>query len=294
MPRLNDMSWLVFDSYSGKRLEIDIQHDIEIRETLAIFERLRFPDTCMTHEQLAFALIELIDNSLRAQRERNVLSPVSLRLQLEGSTLEIAVADHGGGFDPSSLPFPIDGPLDDIDPMSAPFAQYRIRSDFKRFGMGLFFVRKIFDTFQLRFIDEHGGNREWPSPEIVGSRIDIAIRVNDQRAEAPPEVENRKEKRDRCFARAIVMTGERRLGHIADMSDSGLRIRLMPLPRTPIPKRIDIMLALDEIGISPFHLTAENAWRLDDSNSSVLGLKALGFDDEAAKSSFEALRQYYR
>jgi anti-sigma regulatory factor (Ser/Thr protein kinase) len=286
------MSWLNFDSCVGNRLELAFPHDIDIKGILTTFEALRIPGTANTDERIVFALIELISNSLRAQKERAAADPVLVEIGVDGSRLMADVSDHGGGFDPDKLPFSLDVPVEGIDLMAEPFAQYRLRHGLARFGMGLVFARRVFSDFSLEFVDGSGNRRAWPSAEIVGTRIRLGMALNGTMS-IPPAGEHRSEKRDRCFAK-VALESSRSLGHVTDISDTGLKVLLMPIPTESVSEEQLISLSPSELGIPPFRVRAKTAWRLDGEESTVLGMRLLGFPDESAKAGFEALRLHYR
>jgi Anti-sigma regulatory factor (Ser/Thr protein kinase) len=286
------MSGLSFDSCTGDHLELAIPYDIDMRGMLAIFKALRFPRTEKPEEQIEYAIIELISNALRAQRERDTHDPVVVRLKIDGPRLEATIIDHGGGFDPAILPFSLDAPIADIDPMAESFTQYRLRNNLARFGMGLIFARKTFPAFSLDFIDRGNNSRSWPSTDIIGTRIMLGIDV-PRAHDIPSGEEKRSEARDRCYAQAS-LASNRILGHVTNISDTGLRIRFMLLVPDPVPEVQELLLSMGELGLPPFPVTARTAWKLDDGASTLLGMKLLSFPDEEAKSRFETLRQYYQ
>jgi anti-sigma regulatory factor (Ser/Thr protein kinase) len=285
------MRALVFDSYAGGALKLSFPHDIDIRDTLAIFRKLHFPETGKTDEQLSIALIELITNSLRAQAERKVKEPVMLDVSSDALHLSVRVADHGGGFDPASLPFDLNKPLGEIDLNAEPFSEYRRRHGYARFGLGLILVRKTFQSFDLCFVDEFGNKLTWPSPAIIGTVISLRSELHG--GECPAAMVNqRRSRRDQCFARACLRDPDA-LGHVIDISDEGLRVQFISLLHEWQGNDHRLLLSMSEIGIVPFTINVQPMWRIEKNDSTIVGMKLQSFSDEAGRTGFEALRKYY-
>jgi hypothetical protein len=139
------------------------------------FEKLEYPNTDMPNEQISFALLELISNSMRALNERKSDEPIIVDIWTDERVLMFTVSDKGGGFDPASLPCPLDADVDSVNVMSSDFGAYRQRCDFKRFGIGLVAVRKFFPIFELKFVDNENNEVAWPSTSIVGTIISIGL-----------------------------------------------------------------------------------------------------------------------
>jgi anti-sigma regulatory factor (Ser/Thr protein kinase) len=285
------MRSLVFDSCDGNALRLSFAHDIDIRDTLAIIRKLRFPETGMTDEQLSIALIELVTNSLRAQAERHAREPVLMDIRSDALELAVEVTDHGGGFDLAALPFDLNKPVEDIDPTAAPFSEYRRIHRYARFGMGLVLVRRTFQFFRLAFVDSLGRELAWPSPEIVGTVISLRSAI--QRGERPESPgDQRGSRRDLCLARACLL-GPDALGHVVDISEEGLRIRFITPLREWRQDDCRLLLSMSEIGIAPFTIGMNPMWRADKNNSTIVGMKLRADMDEAGRAGFGALRKYY-
>jgi len=145
------------------------------QEILKSFSEIRYPDTEIADEQITFAILELVSNSIRAHQERKTNESVIVEFRCEEDTLKVGIQDAGGGFDPKGLPYSFDEPVSSLDMMSPAFISYRERHDFQRFGMCLVAVRKVFPRFRLAFIDREMKPVEWPSGCIVGTRIDLEL-----------------------------------------------------------------------------------------------------------------------
>jgi anti-sigma regulatory factor (Ser/Thr protein kinase) len=264
---------------------------MEMREILSIFRKIHFPETGKSDEQLSIALIELITNSLRAQSEIGVKDPVLLDMYADTLYLSAKVSDHGGGFDPASLPFPLNEPIAAIDPTAEALVEYRNRHGFTRFGMGLVLVRRTFQSFDLCFVDRLGQKCAWPSPEIIGTEIRLRSEIQDMVGPLVM-VNQRKIKRDPCFARACLLAPDS-LGHVIDISEDGLRIQFIAPLREYSRPMYRLLLSMSEIGISPFTICVQPQWCMEKNDSSIVGMRITSFEDEAGSSGFAALRKYY-
>jgi anti-sigma regulatory factor (Ser/Thr protein kinase) len=285
------MRTLVFDSCEGGALKLSFPYDMEMRDILSIFRKIHFPETGKSDEQLSIALIELITNSLRAQSEIGVKDPVLLDVFADTLYLSVTVSDHGGGFDIATLPFPLNEPIEAIDPTAEAFVEYRNRHGFTRFGMGLVLVRRTFQAFALRFIDRLGHERAWPSPDIIGTEIHLSSEIQDKCGPLVM-VNQRKIRRDPCLARACLRAPDS-LGHVIDISEDGLRIQFIsPLHEYSRPA-YRLLLSMSEIGISPFTIRVQPQWCMEKNDSSIVGMRITAFEDEAGSSGFAALREYY-
>ena len=61
-----------FQSKQSDRITINIHPKADFREVLQILESIRFPDFVTNAENIKYAVLELINNSLRAHREKQV------------------------------------------------------------------------------------------------------------------------------------------------------------------------------------------------------------------------------
>jgi hypothetical protein len=154
---------------------IVVRPNSEFPAILRIFNALIYPVSGISADRISFAILELLSNSMRAQCERGREEPIVVRIWIEGNAMMASVQDRGGGFDPASLPYAFDAPVDSLDLMSPDFIEYRERSNNTRFGMGLVAVRKIFPLFSLKFVDASDRELPWPSPDIEGTRITLGL-----------------------------------------------------------------------------------------------------------------------
>jgi hypothetical protein len=169
------MTGIRYEGEERRAARIIVRPKSEFRTILRIFNAIQYPETGNADERISFALLELVSNSMRAQIERGREEPILVRIWIEEGRMMIKVADHGGGFDPSSLPYSFNAPVESLDMMSPEFIAYRERFDNTRFGMGLVAVRKIFPFFSLRFVDDTDTELPWPSPKIEGTIITLGV-----------------------------------------------------------------------------------------------------------------------
>ncbi len=166
---------IVFRNAQKSALRFLIKPGTPFPRILKSFSDLKFPDSDVADEQITFAILELVANSIRAHQERNTEEDVIVEFRCRDDALQVGILDAGGGFDPSGLPYSFEEPVTAIDLMSPAFMSYRERFGNQRFGMGLVAVRKVFPRFRLVFVDCMKNPVEWPSKVIVGTRIDLEL-----------------------------------------------------------------------------------------------------------------------
>ena len=125
-------------------------------------------------ENLRYSLLELVNNSIRAHRERRTDELITLRFSIEDNELIIILQDRGGGFDKSGLPYDLDKDVKDIDINDDSFMEYREKHGYHRFGMGLLVTKRTFDSFKLMFVDREGVlTLEYDKEETAGTHIEL-------------------------------------------------------------------------------------------------------------------------
>ena len=85
-----------FRSKRGDRIIVNIHPNADFREVLQTLESIRFPDFVRNAENIKYAVLELISNSLRAHRERRVDRQVMAVFRAGDSKIEVEVKDFGG------------------------------------------------------------------------------------------------------------------------------------------------------------------------------------------------------
>ena len=107
-------------------------------------------------ENMRYALLELVNNSIRAHKEKNQDGIINLSFKMSPDELIIKLCDEGGGFDKRDLPYDLDQKISDIDINNQDFLDYREKHGYHRFGMGLYITKKTFDAFILKFTEPDG------------------------------------------------------------------------------------------------------------------------------------------
>ena len=133
---------------------------------------IHFTGLPVKDEHVHFAVMELVNNSLRAQRETGRTTPIRLEYECLHYALRFVIQDAGGGFDPKNLPYDIHQPASNIDIHGPAFQAYREKHEFQRFGMGLYAVKKVFTSLNISFIDAHHHRMDWQPGKTWGTRIE--------------------------------------------------------------------------------------------------------------------------
>ncbi len=167
--------YLRFELKKTRRLSLEVCASVDFRRVLHTLERIRLPAFVANQDNVKYALLELVSNSLRAHRERSEPRPVHVALRSEQGRLRIAVRDYGGGFDPASLPYDLDDLPARVDHNSKEFHEYQRRNGFQRFGMGLLIARRTFPEFELRFLDGQDRAVPWAEGRVQGTLITLGI-----------------------------------------------------------------------------------------------------------------------
>jgi hypothetical protein len=167
---------LALRSRRCRQLRLNIHPSAEYRKILEVLNGLDLPASVGSPENVKFAVLELISNSLRAHRERRVEERVLTVLRYEDGHLTVSIRDFGGGFDPYSLPYDLEGDMQAVDPNSLRFQEYQKRNSFQRFGMGLLVARRVFPSFSLVFLDAAGQPVRWGEGTVSGTFIRMSTR----------------------------------------------------------------------------------------------------------------------
>jgi anti-sigma regulatory factor (Ser/Thr protein kinase) len=169
------------DGRKSRTIRVKVSPSADFRGVLHAFDSIEIPPTRVGPENLRFAILELINNSIRAHREHADDRDILIDLTVTSERLHIAVRDYGGGFDPTLLPYDLSADPKTLDIHMKSFQDYQTRNGFKKFGMGIYLAKKTFDHFQLIFLDENDTPTPWSPGGIVGTliRIDLAIGEDD-------------------------------------------------------------------------------------------------------------------
>jgi len=155
------------------RLTVDPQADF--RQVIHTLESIVIPPARVSDEHIRFAILELLNNSIRAHREKEEPRDIFVDLTVDNERLVVAIRDFGGGFDTSRLPYDLDKDPADLDLHSKPFEEYQKKNGYKRFGMGIYVARKTFDEFRLVFLDDQDRPMQWEQGKTVGTLITLAV-----------------------------------------------------------------------------------------------------------------------
>ena len=162
--------YIEYGNTKCKKLVFRISPKTPFQEILAKLNRVKFVGSTIATEHITYSVLELLNNSLRAQRENNIHDPILLRFQERQEGFNIYLRDWGGGFDISSLPYDITSKVEDIDIHNEEFEQYRQEHEYLRFGLGLYLARKTFPFFSISFIDPDEEPIDW-NPEITAGTV---------------------------------------------------------------------------------------------------------------------------
>jgi len=157
-----------------RQLRLSIHPAAEYRKVLDILNNLALPASVGSPENVKFAVLELISNSLRAHRERRVSERVHTVFRVEDGRLRVTIRDFGGGFDPSGLPYSLEDDAAAVDPSGPAFQEYQKRNNYQRFGMGLLVARRVFRCFSLGFLDPSGRPVRWGAGPVSGTFISMS------------------------------------------------------------------------------------------------------------------------
>jgi len=129
-------------------------------------------------ENIRYSLLELINNSIRAHKEKNETRDIQLRFRLTENELITTLKDWGGGFDKRRLPYDLDNEVNDIDINNQDFLEYREKHGYHRFGMGLYITKKTFTGFDLKFIGHNGEiQKDYEGQNTAGTLIELRSRL---------------------------------------------------------------------------------------------------------------------
>ena len=275
-------------SKEGTSVNIRIHPRTDFREILKTLNALFFPRYIKNQEDIKYAVLELISNSQRAHREKEVEEEIVASFQIAKENLEVSVRDCGRGFDPGILPYQLDENFRDIDPLSEAFQKYQERYHYSRFGMGLLVVKKVFPRFELGFIDFNEKTIPWRAGKVMGTLIQLArsITMSD---------EHRSLRRVHTYAKAFLVE-EKMPGYVRNLSRSGCQIAL--LKRIPLKRGDNLMVQVipgDEIGIPPFMIALQVAWIQPDPFYYLIGGKTTtpSAEENRNRTSLNELCEYW-
>jgi len=182
--------YIEFKKKKYKKLELKIYPTISFQFVLSKMDLINFIGSGIPSEHIVYAVLELLNNSLRAHRKKHIKKPISLEFTTLSEGFEIVIRDWGGGFDLHSLPYNLDAEIDEINIHDEKFEQYRQENNYKKFGLGLYLARKTFPVFELSFFDRNRGRAAWSPGNTAGTEIRLRTSPSEDvyQIQADPEV----------------------------------------------------------------------------------------------------------
>ena len=105
--------------------------------------------------------------------------------------------------------------------------------------------------------------------------------------------EKRKANRERCFAQAL-LPAMAAYGYVADISLSGILVRIPGDSPEPLEGTQGITISLDGLAIPSFGLEVERRWSRREVKSTLVGFRIVGAADEDGRRRLAALIEHYR
>ena len=159
----------------SRTIRLTVSPHADFRQVIRILGEISIPPTRMHDEHIRFAILELLNNSIRAHREKGEPRDICVDMTASDSRLVVAIRDFGGGFDPQKLPYDLEADPATLDLRSSPFEEYQKRNGYKRFGMGIYVAKKTFDVFRLVFLDAQDRQAPWAPGRIEGTLITLTV-----------------------------------------------------------------------------------------------------------------------
>jgi anti-sigma regulatory factor (Ser/Thr protein kinase) len=159
----------------SRTIRLSVNPRADFRDVIRTLEAITLPRVSVSNEHVRFAILELLNNSIRAHKEKREPRDISIDLTITDGRLVVMIRDFGGGFDPGKLPYGIDEDPSRLDLHSPAFEQYQEKNAFKRFGMGIYIAKKTFEEFRLIFLDERDQPMAWTAGKTTGTLITVSI-----------------------------------------------------------------------------------------------------------------------
>jgi anti-sigma regulatory factor (Ser/Thr protein kinase) len=181
---------LQMNGKQSRTIRLKVNPQADFREVIRTLEAIVIPPSRVSGEHIRFAILELLNNSIRAHREKSEPRDIHIDMTAVDGQLVVAIRDFGGGFDTKKLPYELEEDPALLDLHSASFDEYQKKNGYKRFGMGIYVAKKTFDAFRLVFLDD----RDQPSPWIPGATVGtlITLSVSMRAEDSPREAANGK------------------------------------------------------------------------------------------------------
>lgn len=170
------MYYLRFEGKEYQNLNIKISVKAPFKTILNDMNKVELLKTDISQEHVRYAILELINNSLRAHRDKEEDRNILLKMRSKEDGIEIELIDWGGGFDLEELPYSLDQNYDEIDMQSPRFQSYRERFQYRRFGMGILSTKKVFPHFEILFHKDENVC-EYKPGETSGTLIRLGVSI---------------------------------------------------------------------------------------------------------------------
>jgi len=174
------MGYIKYKDKKYKTVTIRLTKSTEFSSLLKEFHQIYFTGLDKKMEHIRYAVLELVNNSIRAHQERDEQAPITLQFILSDQDLLIIMKDRGGGFDTGRLPYDISEPVDHIDLNNPDFQAYRERHGYHRFGMGLLVAKRTFDDFVLKFHARGKEELSWTEGRTEGTILEMRSTISHE------------------------------------------------------------------------------------------------------------------
>ena len=169
--------FIMFNDKQYKQISFKFNLETDFREIIKTLDHLVLPNDEPEARNIKNGLLELVNNSLRAHREKKIDESILITFECVNSSLIMMIKDYGRGFDPDKLPYSLNNNIKEIDINSEEFKNYQEENNYLRFGMGLYLVKKIFNKINVTFHNENGNIVPWDKEKVSGTTITAAIKV---------------------------------------------------------------------------------------------------------------------
>jgi anti-sigma regulatory factor (Ser/Thr protein kinase) len=165
------MRYIEYQTKQCKTLRLRISPFADFHDIFHTLQVVRFPDLRANSSHIIYAILELVNNSLRAHREQENKQRIIVEFSVIRGNLIIRIEDRGGGFNPKNLPYDLSDDSSQIEINGPQFHEYREKNGYLRFGMGLYIAKRTFPSFDLHFVDDKGNKVPWNQDKVSGTRI---------------------------------------------------------------------------------------------------------------------------
>jgi anti-sigma regulatory factor (Ser/Thr protein kinase) len=182
---------LRMNGLQSRTIRLSINPHADFREVIRTLDAIVIPPSRVSVEHIRFAILELLNNSIRAHREKGESRNIWIDLSALEGRFMVSVRDFGGGFDATKLPYDLAADPQSLDLHSTSFQEYQKHNGYKRFGMGIYVARKTFDEFRLVFLDERDQPMAYHPGKTAGTLITLAVSTGVDAAESTPRERGR-------------------------------------------------------------------------------------------------------